>query len=153
MPRPRSDAAIAHPKHPLNPKLSWLHLTLSLNYESLVYIPQAAINLSTWPRSDEAMAPPKNSLNPKLSWLYLTLSLNYESLVYIPQAAINLSTWPSNSQLCAQGSVLIVWTPASAGVQTISTKPCLPPFPGPAKPKSQLWWVLNPRSFHIGGPF
>ena len=63
------------------------------------------------------------------------------------------STWPSNSQLCAQGLILIVWTPASAGIQTISIKPCLPLLPGPAKPKSQLWWVLNPRSFHIGGPF
>ena len=75
----------------------------------------------------EAIAPPKHPLNPKLSWLHLTLSPNYESLVYIPQAAINLSTWPSNSQLCAQGLGLLVWTPAPAGVQTSSPKPCLPP--------------------------
>ena len=66
-PRQRSDEAIAPPKHPLTPKLSWLHLTLSPNYESLVYIPQAAIKLGTWPRSDETIAPPKHPLNRKLS--------------------------------------------------------------------------------------
>ena len=53
--------------------------------------------------------------------------------MYIPQAAINLSTWPSNSQLCAQGLGLLAWTPAPAGVQTSSPKPCLPPLPGPGR--------------------
>ena len=34
---------------------------------------------------------------------------------------------PNNEYLCPQGSILIVWTPASAGVQTMSIEPCLPP--------------------------
>ena len=53
----------------------------------------------------------------------MTTEADVEVLVYIPLAAINLSTWPSNSELCAQGLGLLVWTPAGAGVQTSSPQP------------------------------
>ena len=60
---------------------------------------------------------------------------------------------PSRLQLCAQGLGLLVWTPAPAGVQTSSPKPCLPPSLGPQNLSHSFGGFSARGHFHIGGPY